>query len=443
MAKNKKTHIEYINELRVKNPKVEALEQYINSTTKILHICKIHNIKWYISPNNVLHGRGCPQCGNDKRGNKLRKSQKEYIDELAIKNPTIKLVGEYINYKTQVKHYCEMHGVYWNVSPENALKGHGCPRCLGEKIGSALRKSEDQYVQELALINPTIKLVGKYAGANIPTEHYCEVHKIISNIIPSNALHGAGCNKCHWERMANQRRKNNDDYAKELNIKNPTVKIIGEYIGANIPVLHYCKVHQVYWNISPSAALQGQGCKQCCGERIGCALRKSKEQYVQELSLINPNIVLRGEYQDSNTPTLHECLIHNYVWSPLPSNILQGHGCPKCNESQGEKKITLWLENNLIANIPQKRFDDCRDKKELPFDFYIPKLKTCIEYQGEQHYRPVRFGGVNEEVAHSNFFKIQYHDKIKKDYCEKNNINLICIPYWEDVDEYLNKNLLI
>jgi hypothetical protein len=372
-----------------------------------------------------------------------RKTEDEYINELEVKNPTVKLIGKYINNRTPVLHYCKTHDVYWDISPNNALQGKGCKKCRSEKIGNALRKSENQYVQELALNNPTIKLVGTYIDANTPTEHYCEVHKIISNIIPYNALHGAGCVQCHSERISNQRLKSESEYVAELSVNNPTVKLVGTYIDARTPVAHYCEIHQIIWDIAPTAALQGQGCQHCKNERIGNALRKSEEQYIKELSIINPNIILCGKYQNSNTPTLHRCLIHDYKWLPTPSNILGGHGCPKCNESKGEVQITRWLAQHKMMNIPQKRFSDCFDVKPLPFDFYIPDSNICIEYQGEQHYRPVNFGGISDEEAYNSFLTTQYHDEIKRNYCIKNNIKLICIPYWENVDEYLNKNLLI
>lgn len=372
-----------------------------------------------------------------------RKTQDAYVKELEIKNPTVKLSGQYINNRTPVEHYCEVHDIYWNATPNSVLNGSGCKQCGNEKIGNALRKSEDQYTKELLLYNPTIKLVGKYKDANTPTEHYCEVHGVISKIIPFNALRGAGCVRCHGERIGNYRRKLEDEYIAELHIKNPTVMLVGAYINANIPTAHYCEVHQTVWNISPSAALRGQGCQLCKNERIGNALRKSEEQYIEELAVVNPNIVLCGKYQNSRTPTLHKCLIHDYEWSPAPNSILSGHGCPKCNESKGEMRITRWLEQYKINNIPQKRFTNCSDIKPLPFDFYIPELNICIEYQGEQHYRPVNFGGISDEEAYNNFLVVRRHDEIKSNYCDQNNIQLICVPYFEDIDDYLNKNLLI
>lgn len=372
-----------------------------------------------------------------------RKTREEYIKELTVKNPSIKLIGEYINNRTPVTHYCESHNIYWDATPSNVLKGKGCRKCRSEKIGNIFRKSEDQYKQELLLSNPTIKLVGEYVDANTPIDHYCEIHKIISKITPYNALRGAGCTQCHSEKIANQLRKTEQEYVAELSVKNPTVKLIGRYINSNTPTTHYCEIHQITWDTTPFAALQGQGCQLCKNERIGAALRKSEEQYINELSIVNPNLILCGKYKNSHTPTLHRCLIHDYEWTTTPSNVLAGHGCPKCKESKGEAQIARWLKQYEIINIPQKRFLDCSDIKPLPFDFYIQSLNICIEYQGEQHYRPVNFGGISDEEAYNNFLITQSHDEIKRNYCLKNNIELICVPYFENVDEYLNKNLLI
>ena len=197
------------------------------------------------------------------------------------------------------------------------------------------------------------------------------------------------------------------------------------------------------FNMTPSHALRGYGCPKCHIEKLPQCQPKSEKQYINELAKIHSHIKLVGKYINSITPTLHECLIHQFQWNPTPGNLLAGKGCPRCNESQGERQITLWLQQHCIANISQKRFTDCRDIYTLPFDFYIPELNICIEYQGEQHYKPVNFGGINDEEAYDNFLKIQHHDEIKRNYCINNNITLICIPYWENVSEFLNKNLLI
>ena len=74
----------------------------------------------------------------------------------------------------------------------------------------------------------------------------------------------------------------------------------------------------------------------------------------------------------------------------------------------------------------------------LPFDFYIPEYNICIEYDGEQHYRPVMFDGKDDELATKQFEKTKYHDGIKTKYCNAHGIHLLRIPYYKNVEEELN-----
>jgi len=112
---------------------------------------------------------------------------------------------------------------------------------------------------------------------------------------------------------------------------------------------------------------------------------------------------------------------------------LQGIGCPKCNESKGEKIIREILEKNNINIITQKTFNSCLYKRNLKFDFYLPNYNLCIEYDGIQHYKPNDFFGGNIE-----FEKTQKRDKIKNNYCKENNIKLIRIKYNENILDKLN-----
>jgi hypothetical protein len=281
-------------------------------------------------------------------------------------------------------------------------------------------------------------LSGEYKGFDTPTEHYCLIHNLTWNLSPNNALHGNGCKQCGRERVGNAFRKPVEFYIEELSIKNPDIKLLGDYINNRTPVSHYCKKHNVVFDISPMSVLRGGGCKQCASEKLRESLLKPEDQYVAELQNVHHHIILCDKYVGSSINTLHKCLICGCEWSPKPSNLLTGYGCPCCNQSKGEKQIQNWLEANNIVHIAQKRFDDCKDKRRLPFDFYLPTLKICIEYQGMQHYEAIDYFG-----GEANLLYTQKHDKIKSEYCIKNNIWLMCIPYWKDITEYLNKNLLI
>lgn len=170
--------------------------------------------------------------------------------------------------------------------------------------------------------------------------------------------------------------------------------------------------------------------------------KKTHEEYVLELHLVNPNIEVVDKYIGNHKKILHRCKIDGCEWLARPSSILDGQGCPSCCSSHGENVISRYLEERRIKFIPQYTFDDCRNKRKLPFDFYLLDYNTCIEYDGIQHFQPiVIFGG---EAA---FEKQKANDAIKDEYCKVNNINLIRIDYQQDVeyelDYYFNNTKLM
>ena len=105
-----------------------------------------------------------------------------------------------------------------------------------------------------------------------------------------------------------------------------------------------------------------------------------------------------------------------------------------CKESKGESRIREFLEQNHIMFEQEKIFDDCKDVRSLPFDFYLPKYNLIIEFDGQHHFYEVGFG---------NFESTQKHDKIKNQYCKNNNIGLLRISYLDgnDIEKIIAKQL--
>lgn len=121
-------------------------------------------------------------------------------------------------------------------------------------------------------------------------------------------------------------------------------------------------------------------------------------------------------------------------------------GCPHCGESKGEKEINNFLKKYNITFERQYTFSECKHINPLKFDFYIPSLRMCIEFDGQQHFEPIEyFGGIRA------FELSKIRDKIKNDYCDENYINLIRIKYdqydniykilWDNLKTYL-KNIV-
>lgn len=162
--------------------------------------------------------------------------------------------------------------------------------------------------------------------------------------------------------------------------------------------------------------------------------RKTHEEYVAQVADINPDIEVIGTYIANNKKVLHRCKIDGTEWMADPHHILSGQGCPLCSMSRGEKEVREYLIKHNILFTPQYTFDQCKNKKSLPFDFYLPDYNICIEYDGIQHFEPIeRFGGIEK------FTEQQHNDLIKTNFCKNNNIKLLRIRYDEDIDVKLNE----
>lgn len=115
--------------------------------------------------------------------------------------------------------------------------------------------------------------------------------------------------------------------------------------------------------------------------------------------------------------------------------------------SKSEYLIADYLERNSISFKEQYKFKNCKDKKELPFDFAIIDKKGkpifLIEYDGEQHYHPVQFKRQSRRQARKNYKLCKKHDRIKNRYCKKRNIYLLRISYKErrDMFKIIDKEL--
>ena len=85
------------------------------------------------------------------------------------------------------------------------------------------------------------------------------------------------------------------------------------------------------------------------------------------------------------------------------------------------------------------------DGKNYRYDFYLPQYNLFIEYDGIQHYEPVRFRGNPTDEINQEFQRVQESDRVKNQYSHENHINLLRIPYWETknietiIDNYLQR----
>ena len=136
-----------------------------------------------------------------------------------------------------------------------------------------------------------------------------------------------------------------------------------------------------------------------------------------------------GEYKNLDSLAVAECSDAGHPLTIKKARLFRrGFGCKFCNESRGERYIRLILEDLKIKFQQEKRFASCRNKKELPFDFYLTELGCLIEFHGSQHFESKEMWGGNKA-----FQKLKKRDLIKKKWCKKNSIPLLEITSYKDI----------
>lgn len=107
---------------------------------------------------------------------------------------------------------------------------------------------------------------------------------------------------------------------------------------------------------------------------------------------------------------------------------------PFANKVILNKLLLIFLKNNNIKFVYQKHFVWLGNKS---LDFYLTEYNIAIEYQGEQHFKVVDFGGEGFEMALEKYKKNKERDKIKEKLYKKNSVKLYYILYTENIIDKL------
>lgn len=293
------------------------------------------------------------------------------------------------------------------------------------------RYYREQFVQKLETKKfGRYTLIGEYVNASTPTLMRCNKCGNEWKTRPSNLLVAKGTNGCPVCQY-NDKSMTGEEFEKKFN-----ARFKGEFIikpgtkytrQANPLYLIHTKCgtsFKTYWG----TFTHNYSCPECRKCKIGKE-RKTSEMYSSEImKLYGDEFSLLSNY----TGALEQITVrHNdcgHIWNMRASHLLQGHGCPVCKSSRGERLVRSVMNELKIDFSEQVKFQGCRNQKELPFDFGIHNengdIKALIEYDGSQHFEEFEhFGGKVK------FEQQRKNDNIKNDYCEINNIPLLRIPY--------------
>ena len=397
-----------------------SLVEYVNNHTPVSIICKKHGVFRQAPVNHINQRQGCPHCKVGVKTNReefIKKAQRIFGNKYDYS------MVEYKSRKEKVAIICSKHGVFY-VSPKAHLQGHACPDCVDHHRKP---KTIEEFVVKARVVHGN-----KYDYSSIKdiskekVSISCPTHGVFFQS-PLVHLKGKGCYFC--ENQNNKQRLNFIRRGKMIhNDKYDYSKVVYQDRLTKVEII--CPEHGSFWQL-PKIHLKGCGCIKCTGRTIF-----NKDDFIKKASIIHGNKYDYSKviYVDTSTLVDIICPTHG-LFAQTPNNHLRGSGCPRCKSSSGERAVRKYLSNHGFIFEEQKKFDDCRYKHRLPFDFYLPEQNICIEFNGSQHYSPSHFYG------YDSFLEQQIRDKLKRDYCFSHDIPLIIIRFDEDVDKKLTELL--
>ena len=352
---------------------------------------------------------------------------------------------KYVNSQTKVCIICPEHGEFWQT-PNVHLDKHGCAKCRDKKISKENRYTTEQFIEKAKTIHGDKYDYSKveYCGNATKVCIICPEHGEFWQT-PHSHLNGRGCKKCGVKQRSKLKTFTTEQFiekAKKVHGDKYDYSRV-EYININEKVCIICHEkdkygieHGEFWQRAEDH-LNGFGCRMCSKTYLNTEIFVNRSKIIHN----NKYDYTKTKYVNRQTKVCIICPEHGEFWQDV-SHHLNGHGCPKCNQSVLEKDIIKLLENNNIEYDYNKRY---KFLNNLQLDFYIPKFKVAIECQGIQHFKPIDYFG-GEKCFQKRFD----NDENKLKLCEKAGIKLfyysnlhIKYPYkvFENKEELL-KNIL-
>ncbi len=429
-----------------KNKGIELNNLSVGSGLKIHWICRFNPLhKWIISVNDRTgtHKNGCPYCGNKKvdSTNSLLTLyptlclEWDYGENIISPDKVVPFSHKYANW------ICQLNPKHkWKCKiQDRVLKNSGCPYCSGHKCDS----TNSLLTLNSKLCEEWDYTLNKISPNDVTTGSGINVHWICKNnsnhkwktSVRTRARATNGCPYCggfscdfeHSIKNLNPSLCEEWDYE-----KNGTLSPDSISINSGKKINWICKNDTTHkWKSAVYSRTNGSGCPYCSGRLVS----KSNSLSILCPELINQwHPILNGDLTpDKVTFKTHKkawwICEKNHVWNTAIYNRTSGKGCSICKESHGEKKTALILESLQVNFKRQYKFDDCKYKQNLPFDFAIfnnGKLVALIEYQGEYHYQIFDHAGGLPTLEIN-----QLRDQIKLNYCIQKGITLLRIPYWD------------
>lgn len=356
------------------------------------------------------------------------------------------LLGEYTKShdKTTFKH--NKCGTVFEMAPHDFLNGQRCPKCaMKKRKNNKRRKTYEQFDKEInELTNGEYTVEPPYVNSKTKMTFTHKKCGTTFEMKPNNFLNGHRCPVCTLKGRIKKRTKTQEQFVKEVDdcYGKGQYTVLGTYVNADTPILVIHNGCGNEYEARPADLIRGHGCQKCAykvrATKIGVNQRSSLKDVKKEIKgILGSNYVVLTKDEDYKGNRQKIAIKHlkcGHTYRARFSDIQHGRtGCPYChklgNFSNGEHAINMILQKYFGLTMDKDYIYGYVSplmtyKSNLHYDFWFPKRKLAIEYDGKQHFMPVNyFGGVES------FKEQQKRDQTKDKFCKDHNITLVRIPY--------------
>lgn len=335
-------------------------ENYVNNRTKIPVICKEHGV-FYITPYHHINGIGCAKCGGKATGDKLRKSQKDFILQAKKVHGDKYDYGKvkYINSRTKVCITCPIHGDFFQSPPQH-LEGRGCPKC-----GGTAKKSTQQFIEQAKSKHNNKYSYDKTIYVNDRTKVIitCPIHGDFLQS-PNQHIRGRGCPYC-----GHNHKYSTEEFV-ELANKVHSFKYQynnTQYVNSQSKVTITCPLHGDFEQVAYHH-INGSGCPTCkstLGEnKITYFLKRKKIDFVAQYKIPNEYLFCKNKrlYVDFYLPKHNTIIEFNGAQHYMPTKFFSDKR-EFWEQQERDNSVRQYCKNHKIKliEIPYTEYDNIEE----------------------------------------------------------------------------------
>jgi very-short-patch-repair endonuclease len=377
-----------------------GLVEYNGVRSKINIICKEHGV-FLKNAKSHKEGQGCPKCSGD-----FGLTKNDFIIKYGRKDYDYSLLEDTFKIKSIIRIINKENNLIYQQWADHHKRGINPTKIEAKSLFNKLleiHNSKYRYVIEKETYYSTDKI--KIIDNLTNDIFYYRVDRHLSGMKPNKVTLN------YFLIKSNEVHNNKYDYSLvNFNSISDKVDIV-------------CKEHGVFKQRVSNHMNLKDGCPKCAG--VG---KWNTDLLVLEFKNTHKDKFDYSKVVFENVDRKVEIICKEH--GPFYQNIykhLNGQGCRFCESpSKGEDYVRMWLDDLKINYIRQHSFDSCKYINKLSFDFYLPDYNFCIEFDGEQHFKPVEYFGGDE-----GFDLNKKRDSIKNKWCLDNNVGLIRIKYNE------------